>query len=263
MSQDSLFRVLGAMLNELRDDHTNLISPFNVSVYQVDLTGADNYEERTIRENYLKNDMYITGGFTHGFIANRTVGYVRYSSFMNGVSDADLDFILKRYQNAKGLILDLRENGGGSIINVPMILNRFVSQKTLVGYERTRNGVGRNDFSKDEEFYLVPSDYVQYTKPVMVLIDRCSYSATTFFALATKALPNVTLIGDTTGGGGGLPNGGQLPNGWTYRFSITQLLDLNKNNYAEAGVPADIPAQLNLTDRTSDAIIERAILALQ
>ncbi|MFN5371820.1 MAG: S41 family peptidase, partial [Bacteroidia bacterium] len=108
-------------------------------------------------------------------------------------------------------------------------------------------------------FYYNPYDGIRYTKPVMVLVDRGSYSATTFFSLSTKAMDNVTLVGDTTGGGGGLPNGGQLPNGWTYRFSITRLLDLNKQNFAESGVPPDILASFNWNDLNRDEIIDRAI----
>ncbi|MFN3909593.1 MAG: S41 family peptidase, partial [Flavobacterium sp.] len=89
------------------------------------------------------------------------------------------------------------------------------------------------------------------------------YSATTFFALATKAFLNIRLVGDTTGGGGGLPNGGQLPNGWTYQFSISQLLDLNGDNFAESGVPPDIQASFNWNDLTKDEILETAISLLQ
>lgn len=63
----------------------------------------------------------------------------------------------------------------------------------------------------------------------MVLIDRYSYSASTFFSVITKAFDQIKLVGDYTGGGGGIPNGGQLPNGWFYRFSVSQLLDLNGN----------------------------------
>ena len=67
----------------------------------------------------------------------------------------------------------------------------------------------------------------------------------------------------TTGGGGGMPNGGQLPNGWTYRFSISQLLDLDGNNYAEDGVPPDILVSFDWTDLTKDEIIERAIQEIE
>ena len=97
----------------------------------------------------------------------------------------------------------------------------------------------------------------------MVLVDRGSYSATSLFALATKAFSNITLVGDTTGGGGGLPSGGQLPNGWTYRFTVSQVLDLNGNNFTEDGVPPDIKAAFDWSDLTKDEILERAILELQ
>ncbi len=257
MSEDSLFRVMGNMLNELRDDHTNLLSPFNVSRYNVFIKGDDNFEYRIVQKHYLQDAEYTTGPFRHAFLENMQIGYIRYSSFVNFVSDNSLDFIINRYKNTKGLILDLRENGGGNFVNIPRILSRFVDSKTLVMYNRTRNGKGRNDFGPYEPFYITPSERIKYlNKPVIVLIDRGSYSASTFFALATKAIPDIILVGDITGGGGGLPNGGQLPNGWTYRFSISQSYDLNKINYAEEGVEPDIFISFDWSNLTRDEIID-------
>lgn len=256
-----LFSVLAAMLNELRDDHTNLISPFNVSVYNVALNNPKNYRARTIDEFYL-TDPWRTGSLKHDFISNDEIGYIRYGSFSSGFSDSQMDLVLERYKETKGIILDLRENGGGAIFNIPKLLGRFADSKKLVGYSITRNGEDHNDFGEREDFYIAPHGNVQYLKPVVVLIDKGSYSATTFFAVATKAFPNITLIGDATGGGGGLPNGGQLPNGWNYRFSISQLLDLNGDNYAEDGVPADIEAAFDWNDLETDEILERGILEL-
>ncbi len=260
ISQDSLFKVMGSMLNELRDDHTNLLSPFNVSRYNAYLRGKDNYEYRTIKENYLGSSEYTTESFRHAYISNNQIAYIRYSSFINPVSDFAMDFMLNKYINTKGIILDLRENGGGNFSNITKILSRFVDSKTLVMYNRTRNGPGRGDFGPYEPFYISPSSRKKFIgKPIIVLIDRGSYSATTFFALAAKAIDNIYLIGDKTGGGGGLPNGGQLPNGWTYRFSITQSFDLFKVNYSEEGVEPDIYAEINWSDNKKDEILERAI----
>ncbi len=260
MREDSLFSVMGGMLNELRDDHTNLVAPFNVSRYNAYLRGQDNFEYRVIKEHYLKDGEYTTESFKHGFISGKEVGYVRYASFSSTAGDGALDFIINRYRSTKGIILDLRENGGGSFTNIPKILSRFVSSETLVMYNRTRNGLGRDEFGPFEPFYIKPSERLRFTsKPLIVLIDRGSYSATTFFALASKAIPGIVLIGDKTGGGGGLPNGGQLPNGWTYRFSISQSFDLNKVNYSEEGVEPDIYATFNWWDLKKDEILERAI----
>lgn len=261
-TEQELFDVLAKMLNELKDDHTNLVGPFNISQYNVASTSQENYRQRTITEHYIP-DMWQTSAFSHGFLDSNEIGYVRYESFMSEFTDEELDFVLKRFENTKGLILDLRQNGGGNLFNIPKILSRFTETKILAAYNITRNGPKHNDFSDRENFYITPYSGAKYLKPVAVLIDRGSYSATTFFSLVTTAFPQFTLIGDTTGGGGGMPNGGQLPNGWTYRFSITQLLDLNGKNFAESGVPPAIMATFNWSDLTKDEILDRAILELQ
>ncbi|MDD2563585.1 MAG: S41 family peptidase [Salinivirgaceae bacterium] len=262
MPEDSLFKVLASMLVELRDDHTNLVSPFNISMYNVEFLGPQNFNFRIIKEHYLGSNIQYTGSLVHGFLHNNNIGYIRYASFTNGLSDRDLTYVLDIYKNTNGLILDLRSNGGGSIFNVPQLLARFVDSKQLVGYFRTRNGISHSDFCDKESFYVTPFSGMRYQKPVMILIDRGSYSATTFFALATKAIPNLILVGDTTGGGGGLPNGGQLPNGWTYRFSIGQLLDIHENNYAEEGVPPEIAVNFDWNNMAVDEIIERAVVEI-
>ncbi|EZH73878.1 hypothetical protein ATO12_13400 [Aquimarina atlantica] len=263
MSQDSLFNVLGGMLTELRDDHTNLISNFNVSTFRVDYLGQDNFDWRIIEDHYLNRDYYITGPFLHNFLDNKEIGYVRFPSFPGTVDADNLNFVLNRYKNTKGLILDIRENGGGAVTDIFEILSRFVERKTLVNYSRIKSGPGRNEFSEAEPVYVSPYNGIRYKNKIVVLVDRGTYSAGSFFSLATKALPNITLIGDTTGGGLGLPNGGQLPNGWTYRFSITQALTLDKNPDYENGVPPDIETLIDWGDLTTDEILERAILELQ
>lgn len=263
MSEDSLFKVLGGMLTELRDDHTNLISNFNVSTFRVDYLGQDNFDWRIIEDHYLNRDYYITGPFLHNFLDNKEIGYVRFPSFPGTVDTKNLDFVLNRYINTKGLILDMRENGGGAVTDIFKILSRFVERRTLLNYSRIKNGAGRNDFSEAEPVYVSPYNGIRYKNKIVVLVDRGTYSAGSFFSLATKALPNITLIGDTTGGGLGLPNGGQLPNGWTYRFSITQALTLDKSPDYENGVPPDIEALVDWSDLTKDEVLERAILELQ
>jgi len=263
MSEDSLFNVLGGMLNELRDDHTNLISDFNISSYKVVLLGQDNFDWRIIVDNYITKDYYVSGPFSHNFLNNSNIAYIRLPSFTGTVDYKNLDFILTRYKDTKGLIIDLRENGGGATVDIFNILSRFVEANTLVNYSRIKNGPGRNDFSEIEPVYVDPFNGIRYNKKVAVLTDRGTYSAGSFTALATKALDNVVLIGDTTGGGLGSPNGGQLPNGWTYRFSITQALTLDKKPDYENGVPPDIHMLFDWNDLSKDEILERAILELE
>lgn len=263
MTDDSLFNVLGGMLSELKDDHTNLISNFNVSTFGVNYLGQDNFDWRILDDHYLNNTFYTSGPFRHNFMDNGEIGYVRFPAFTGTVDAINLDFILNKYKNTKGLILDLRENGGGAVTDVFNLLSRFVETETTVNYSRIKNGKNHNDFSEDEPVVVEPYDGIRYKNKVAVLTDRGTYSAGSFTALATKALHNVILVGDTTGGGLGLPNGGQLPNGWNYRFSITQALTLNKKPDYENGVPPDIHVLFDWNNLTKDEILERAILELQ
>ena len=91
MGEVALFDVLFQMLNELRDGHVNLYSPFNISRFDIDLLGPKNFDFRVIRENYLGDDYWITGPFRHDFLAEGKVAYVRYSSFSSFVSNRELD----------------------------------------------------------------------------------------------------------------------------------------------------------------------------
>ena len=58
-----------------------------------------------------------------------------------------------------------------------------------------------------------------------------------------------------------MPNGGQLPNGWTYRFSVTKTLSPEGKNF-ENGIPPDITVWLqdSTLNKGHDDIIERGIL---
>lgn len=263
MTNDSLFVVLEDMLNELNDGHTNLKSYFNISGPNIPLQGKDNYDQRVVLENYILEDQHITFPFEHGFIADKQIGYVRLSEFSSEIEEKSLNYILNRYENTRGMILDLRENGGGSTNNLLLLLSRFVDEKTLVFYSRQKKpGPDHYAFDDPRPTYIEPSEHKKYLKQVMVLTDRGSFSATSFFAMATKAIDNMTLVGDTTGGGLGMPNGGQLPNGWTYRFSMIQGLSLDKKADYENGVPPDIYAEIDWNNRKKDEIIEKAISML-
>ncbi len=260
MHDTSLFNVMDKMLYELQDGHVNLSSFFNISRnWDWKLNSPPNFNWDIIERNYLKKDYKITGPFRNKEIDS--VGYLYYSSFSNTVSDSHLSFIFNEFRNSKGLIIDIRNNGGGSLSNARRIAGRFTKEKLLVGHERVKNGPGRNDFSAPEPIYTEPAeDLSVFKKPVVILTNRGSYSASTFFVLYIKEFPNVTIIGDTTGGGGGLPISNELLNGWTYRFSSTSTTDINGYNI-EKGILPDINVNMSDTDIQNgiDTILEEAI----
>jgi len=264
MTDEELFGVLKNMVNELQDGHTNLSYEYNLSLCPVIFTSQDNFDWRIIIENYFNTTDYsFTGPFKYGFLANNQIGYIRFPSFEGDIDENNIDYILKKFNDTKGIILDLRENHGGSASDVKNLLSRFVFEKTLVYYSRMKSGPNHNDFTEPIPTYIEPNKGINYLKNVVMLIDRGTYSAGSFTSLSAKAIPNITLMGDTTGGGLGMPGGGQLPNGWTFRTSITQALTVNdkKPDY-EKGVPPDIYVTFDWNDLTKDEILERAIQEL-
>ncbi len=268
MDSDSLFAVCAAILNTLKDGHTNLFSEFDVShndsVYYK-MYAEKNIDANVVMLNYLTVNYHTTGSLIHNAIRNGEVAYIRYSSFMDNIVDQDLEYLTNRYKDCKGLILDLRQNGGGNIENIRILLNMFDNHGQPLYYTQIKSGPEHDAFTDlttvyaDSIYYSDVFTESAYTKPVAVLIDRGSYSATSFFAICTQGYDNVKLFGDYSGGGLGLPNGGALPNGWTYRFSITRTFALDGGNY-ENGVPPDVRVLIDpeTTAQGIDNVIEAA-----
>lgn len=270
MEQEALFKVCANMMNELRDGHANLIAPFDVSYYYpVFLNSPQNFNSRLVLTNYLMRDaaqMQSTGAIDNCILdtLGLKIGYLRYSSFSDRLYVEDLDYVLNKMKQCDGVILDLRSNGGGSSSNIFALAGRFADTRRLVYRSYAKNGVAHDAFDKGIDFYVEPKGSFQFTKRIALLTNRGCYSATSFFSLAMKNFPYVKIIGDTTGGGLGVPNGGQLPNGWTYRFSVTQTLTPDGKNF-ENGIAPDVTIwmQDSSVSKGFDDIIERGISYIQ
>lgn len=262
MDKESLFNVCADMLNTLQDGHTNLISGFDVShndsVYYK-MYAEKNIDENVVLLNYLTINYHTTGGFMHNTIRNDEIAYIRYASFLDNITKSNLSYLLNRYKDCKGLILDMRQNGGGNFDNIRQLLSIFDNHGQPLYQTQIKSGPKHDEFSALTIVYADSVSVSTYTKPVAVLIDRGSYSATSFFALCAQVYDNICLFGDYTGGGLGLPNCGALPNGWTYRFSITRTLDIAGHNY-ENGMPPDVRILLDpaCTAQGIDNVIEAA-----
>ncbi len=258
MGNDALFEVLGDMLAELKDGHVNLYSASNTARYwDWYLDYPRNYDEALV-ERYLGRKYRISGGLRYTILEDN-VGYVSYESFSDGIGEGNLDEMLDYLSVCNGLIVDVRNNGGGNLTYSSRLAARFTNERVLTGYILHKAGPGHDDFSQPEPIYLEPSASIRWQKPVAVLVNRHSYSATNDFANAMSCLPGVTLVGDRTGGGGGLPFSSELPNGWAVRFSASPHLDA-QGAHIEGGIDPDVEVDMDEGDRQRglDTIIEEA-----
>lgn len=227
LTREELFIVLAAMLDELKDGHVNLSSTFETSYYREWWSDyPQNFDERIIEQYYFNFNYKSLGGVIYGnFIQN--IGYIRYPSFSYSLGAGNLDYILNSMSMVAGLIIDIRDNGGGDLVNADDLIGRFVTEKTLAGYISHKTGPSHNDFSDPEPFYVQPpgNGNILWGKPVAVLTNRSTYSAANYFTMIMKNLPDVTIVGASTGGGSGMPISYELPNGWGVRFSACPVYD--------------------------------------
>lgn len=281
-TQLQLFNLLDEMMDTLRDGHVNLYAPFNVGRY---LSWHEdylpNYDANLISKYYLGTRYWVAAGMQFGMFGRDSVAYLRYSSFDSGVGSANLDYVLALIRNANGVIIDIRNNGGGALSNVTAIAERFATQKTLYGYIRHKTGPGHRDFSSPEPLYLQPvsDDHVTWdasVRPVVILTNRHCYSAANNFVQVMRALDGtqtpdslgqlhpkmIKLCGDRTGGGSGLPFETVLPNGWALRFSACPMTDADGLS-TEAGIDPSPGLRVDMDsvsmfDDHRDDIIEAA-----
>ena len=112
MSESQQFEVMTQMISELRDGHVNLYTTFNTGRYWSWKEDYPTNFSDTLLRRYLRTDYLIAGG-TDYTILDDNIGYLRYESFQQGMSDANLDQVMLHMAGCNGLIIDVRGNGGG------------------------------------------------------------------------------------------------------------------------------------------------------
>ncbi len=227
MDMFAYFDVCADMLDELRDGHVNLSSSFKTSYYRKWWSDyPQNFDERLIQEHYFNFEYSQAGGLTYGLLADSTIGYIRYPSFSYGIGEGTLDLIFYQMRDCLGLVIDIRDNGGGSLTNVETLVSRFIDRRILAGAISHKNGPAHNDFSEPYKFYYEPDyEHVRWLRPVSVLTNRSTFSAANNFTGIMKTLPMVTIVGAKTGGGSGMPFSSEIPCGWAVRMSGSRLYD--------------------------------------
>ena len=263
MGWEALFEVLSEMVAELRDGHVNLTSSLASSQYRQWFDSYPRNFSDSIQSIYLKKDYNQSSGLTYQILENN-IGYIYCSSFSNGIGDGNLDQTLNRLAICDGLIIDVRNNGGGNLTTAQKLAARFTNQKTLVGYMTHKTGKGHSDFSNPYHVYIEPSNGIRWQKRAVVLTNRRSFSATNDFVNSMKQFPLITIVGDKTGGGSGLPFTSEIPCGWSIRFSASPMLDPQMNQI-EFGINPDVKVDMTSEDmqKGKDTMIEYACKLLK
>ena len=260
MTRQQLFEVLAAMTYELRDGHVNLYAAHDVARYGRWFDDYPmNYSDSLERKYLGRADEYSQAAGLSYRVLDDNVGYVRCASFSSGFGEGNLAQVMADLALCDGLIVDVRSNGGGQLTYAARLASAFVDERTLGGYMSHKTGPGHDDFSTPEPVWLDPFTGLRWQKPVAVLTNRRTYSAANTFVMYMKGLPGVTIVGDRTGGGAGMPLNAELPSGWLVRFSACPMYDRD-GQITEMGIDPDVKVDITSEDyaRSVDTIIETA-----
>ena len=270
----ALLEIMGKSIDYLKDGHVWIDTKFNhrgCYTFYIDDEGnryPTNFISGLIPAKYLDYAFRTRNGFRYGTITKdgKTFFYVHHADFTKEFNEEDVEMFKPLIDKADGFIYDLRTNPGGSAQMAIDITGRFIEEKTLIGYQAVKTGKGYNDLCEPMELYAIPVDVDNNwaDMKVAVLTNRDVYSTANMFASFMKVLPNVTLIGGKTGGGGGQPSTHYLPNGWAVTMSGQRLsLDVDMK-HIEPGVEPDIYVTITEEDikNNVDSILEKALEVL-
>lgn len=172
------------------------------------------------------------------------IGYVELSQFGDDTV-AEFDKAVREMlaQNAKGLILDLRNNPGGLLDDSIKIGSEFVEQKVIVK-ERDADG-SVLDLKSEGPARLKDL-------PVVVLVNEGSASASEILAGALRDHRQVPLIGTKTFGKGSVQDLENLPQETSLRITVAHWLTPNGSEIDEKGLEPDIKVELSDEDYDND-----------
>lgn len=268
VSKDVLFQVLSRMTFELRDGHCNLVCGSDVASYTEWYEAYPMNFSDSIIHKYLGTSFPASSDTGHSYhntgglqyrIMRDNIGYVRCPSFEYAFGDGNIHYALDYLGMCDALIVDVRSNSGGLITSATTLAGAFVNEPTVGGYIQHKTGPGHNDFSAPQPMTITPAEGLRWQKPVVVLANRRTYSAANAFTMFMRAI-GATIIGDTTGGGGGMPFSAELPEGWSVRFSACPMTD-TEGNSTEFGIAPDHHVDITPEDyqRSIDTILEYAL----
>jgi carboxyl-terminal processing protease len=165
---------------------------------------------------------------------NKNLGYIRLKSF-NENSDKQFLNIIKKFEKnskIKGYILDLRNNPGGLLTQAINITDFFLDDGEIVSTK------GRKT-SETRKFFARKGDEIE-GKPIIVLINNGSASASEIFAGALKDHKRAIILGENSYGKGSVQSIIPLRNGGGMRLTISKYYLPSGNSISEVGVTPDI-----------------------
>ncbi len=177
----------------------------------------------------VKCDEFIRQTVYYHKIGN--IGYINITSFNaatveqfnNAVKDLDS-------KNVKGFVFDLRDNGGGTVDSVMKVLETILPKKLIMTVKYADGKTVEYKTKNDDEI----------SKPMSVIVNENTASASEIFSAALRDLKKSKLIGNTTYGKGVMQRTFFLSDGSCVRFTVAKFISPAGTNYNGVGLKPDV-----------------------
>jgi hypothetical protein len=188
----------------------------------------------------MRNQMdEINCGFLKVEQVQGNVGYVKFNAFFDvdacgPTASAAMNFVA----GSRALIVDLRDNGGGSPAMVAYISSYLFSRRTHL------NNIWERRTNKTDEYWTrddVPGRRFGGDKPVYILTSARTFSGAEEFSYNLKSLKRATIIGETTGGGAHPVRGQRINEHFMIGVPFARAINpITQTNWEGTGVEPDV-----------------------
>ena len=191
----------------------------------------------------------------NGVTIPNDIGYIRLSSFISRNASKEFADILNNSLNKKSFIIDLRSNPGGLLSNAIYISDMFLDGGAIV------STVDRDGYKETQK----ASKGVLTSKPVVILVDKGSASASEIFSGAMKDNKRAVIVGTQSFGKGLVQEINKLPNNSGINITIQKYLTPNGTDIHKKGITPDIVVELKEEDikNKNDLQLKKAIQVAQ
>jgi len=247
--------VIGMLLAHLEDLHISVTAGGEwLQVYNRMRPHNSNWNEVKSQVEDLKDSGL---GIAWGQ-APSNIGYINiWNLSSGGLSDA-FDDALEGLGRTRGLILDLRFNGGGDEALGRRIAGRFADKEFVYSISRYREGGGHDELGPELPRKLEPRGPWRYEAPVVVLIGQRTMSSAESLALMLAGCPEVTTMGDRTAGSSGNPRSLELGEEIVIRLPRWLDLDPDGNPIDAVGVAPMKPVEAS-SKKGGDPVFSAAL----
>lgn len=183
-----------------------------------------------------------------GEMLNNYVGYIKISGFKQNTSQQFIDVLERLTLNgAKGIIFDLRENGGGLLDALEDCLDPLLPEGIIATAE----------YSDGHSETIVYSDESEITLPMVVIVNGHTASAGELFTASLKDFGKAEIVGTTTYGKGVMQSTTELTNGGAVVLTIAEYKTTVSECYDGIGITPDYVVENE--DKNSDEQYNKAI----